>query len=169
MTATELKLYEISDRLRVVVDELMENGGELTDDLRAELDTWQGAFAEKVERVLLYARNLGVLADAAYEESVRIKQLAESRHRAADRLRDYVLHAMQATRTPKVETPLIIARVTKNSRPSIRWQGEPETIPEAFRRVRVEVDGSAAYAHWRQHQTLPEGFAVVQSYHLRVR
>src|SRR3990167_9709297 len=78
MTAT-LKLYELADVYEGIAEALIENGGELTPDLAAQLDAIEGAFEAKVERVALSVRNLVATADAADAEAARLAALAPTR------------------------------------------------------------------------------------------
>lgn len=169
MTAT-LSLYQLGDQLQAVADGLIENGGELTPDMAAQLAALEGAFDQKVERVLLYARNLDGTADAAKQEAERLAALAASRANAASRLREYVKQEMERAARPKVETPLIVARVTQNSRPAIKWTLPIEELDRRFVRITLAVDGTKAYEAWQADPaSLPEGFVVERGTHLRVR
>jgi len=142
MTAT-LKLYELADAYERIAEALIENGGELTAELAVDLDAIEGAFEAKVERVALYVRNLLATADAADAEAARLAVLARSRRQAADGLKGYLMAQLDRVEKPKVETPLIVVRIQKNSRPSIQW---PDTlpIPEGYQRVTVSLDGQKA-------------------------
>lgn len=169
MTAT-LTLYELGDQLQTVADTLVENGGELTPELAEQLAALEGAFEAKVERVLLYAKNLEGTAAAAKLEAARLSDLASGRANAADRLREYVKGEMERAKIDKVETLLIVARIQQNGRPSIRWTLPPDTLPVEFKKTTVTLDGDAAYKAWKADPAvLPEGFAVERGTHLRVR
>jgi hypothetical protein len=67
---------------------------------------------------------------------------------------------------PKVETPLVVVRIQKNSRPAIRW---PDTlpIPKDYQRVTVSLDGQKAYQDFKAG-ALPKGFIVEQGRNLRI-
>jgi hypothetical protein len=55
--------------------------------------------------------------------------------------------------TTRVETPTVKVRIQKNTRPSIRCASAE--IPEPFRRIRVEFDGTAAYEALKAARCLP--------------
>lgn len=169
MTAT-LTLHQIGDSLAQIAETLVENGGELTPELEELLAHEVGTFESKVERCLLYVRNLEASAEAAQGEANRLAALATSRGNAAKRLRDYVHDEMVRAKIDKVETGLIVARVTKNSRPSIKWPLPIEALDPRFVRITMALDGTKAYEAWKANSTsLPEGFVVEQGTHLRVR
>lgn len=168
-TATTLRLYEVGAELEAVVEELIEGGGELTPELETRLDEWTAAFHDKAERVALYIQNLQGLAKAAKQEADRLKELASVRQNAADRLKAYLQGEMEATGERKIETPRANLWLQKNGRPSIRWMRNVEEIPAPFKRVKVELDGNAAYEEYRTGGELPEGFEVEVGHHLRIR
>lgn len=169
MTAT-LTLHAIGDELQAIAEALVENGGDLTPELAAQLAAIEGAFTSKVERVLLYARNLEATAEAAKQEAVRITALSTSREKAAARLREYVKTEMERADVAKVETPLIVARIQQNSRPSISWTLPIEELDKRFVKITYALDGTKAYEAWKANSTaLPEGFVVERGTHLRVR
>lgn len=164
-------LYALADALRLIGDTLEDNGGELTPDLEAAFAAIDGAFEQKVESCIALAAEKERDAEAAQNEARRLEALSKSRFGAAERLREYVKFQMQAANRLKVETPLFKVAVQNASRPSIRWIGEVEALPEAFRRVipaTLKLDADAALAAYKAG-TLPEGFEATVSTFLRVR
>jgi len=161
-----LKLYQLADTYEQIAEALIENGGELTPELAADLDAIEGAFEAKVERVALYICNLLLTADAADAEAARLATLARTRRQGAEGLKGYLMAQLDRVEKPKVETPLVVVRIQKNSRPSIQW---PDTlpIPEGYQRVTVSLDGQKAYADFKAG-TLPMGFIVDHGRHLRI-
>lgn len=168
MANAALKLYEITDALQDVGDALIDNGGELTPELEARLNALEGAFEHKAENVALFVRQLEVNGAAAASEAKRLHDLASRREKAADRLRSYLLENMQRAQRVKVETGRVVVRVQRNSRPSIHWQRSVEDLPPEFVRVKLDVDGEAAYNAWKSEQPLPDGFVVQVGHHLRI-
>ena len=164
-----IRLYELADALERLTEQLIDNGGELTPEIAAELEALEGTFDDRIERLLLHARNLQAVADAAAQEAGRLTALAGTRARAAERLKTYVLESMERAGRPKVETPLVKARIQANSRPSIQWFGPVDAIPEEFRRVTVSIDAQKAYETWKATGQLPDGFIVERGRHLRVQ
>jgi hypothetical protein len=167
MTAT-LKLYEVADALFYVAEQLEENGGELTPDLAAHLEALEGAFETKVERVLLFMRNLDATAAGADAEAMRLAEIGKRKRAVAARLKEYLKAQMELARIPKIETPLVSVRIQKNSRPSISCTVPLELLPEGFIRISRAFDANAAYELWRVQAPLPAGIEVVVGTHLRI-
>lgn len=169
MTAV-LKLYEISDAMQAIAEALIENGGDtITPELAGQLDAIEGEFEQKVERCVLYIRNLEATAEAAKQEAQRLTVLATSRTNAADSLKRYVKGEMERTEHLKVETPLIVARVQKNSAPSVAYTGSLDTLPTEYVRITRSLDSRAVIAALKAGAALPEGVAVETGTHLRIR
>lgn len=168
-TATEMALYEITSELQQVTEMLVESGGELTPEIEEALDALEGALEEKVERTVHVIRQLEGQAEAAKAEYRRLQDLYRSRRNAADRLKEYLHSQLRIASVQKIEADTCVVRRQKNGRPSIAWEGDPDALPEAFRRVDVRPDTQAAYEEWRTGGELPEGFRVERGEHLRIR
>lgn len=169
MTAGVLRLYEVADALVAIGEQLIENGGELTPEIEAELAVLDGAFEQKVERILLYGKNLEASAEAAAAEARRLNSLSSTRANAARRLRDYVKAQMETAGRPKVETDRIVARIQKNSRPSITCAVPLDQLPASLVRVTTAFSADAAYEQFKTGVPLPAGIEVLHGTHLRVQ
>lgn len=161
-------LYEIAGDLGEIGDALLENGGELTDDIAARLDALDDAFEQKVERVALYRQSLRRGAEAAKAEADRLAQLATVRANAAKRLDDYVLRCFDQADRTKIETDRVRVRVQKNGRPAIKWTGDPTDPPAGFMRVVISFDSTLAREALAAGESLPDGVIVEHGRHVRV-
>jgi len=166
--AKTLKLWELSEELDRIGEEIAEAGGELTPEIEEKLDALEGAFEEKAENIALMVRNLEATSSAVKEEEKRIRTYRRSLERQASGLKDYLLFFLRRQGVERVEGTRARIRRQANSRPSIRWLGDPESAPEAFRRVRVDVDTQAAYEELKSGGELPEGFEVERGEHVRI-
>lgn len=167
-TAKNLTLYEIPDRLREIEGQIIEAEGEITPEIEAELDALDEAFDRKVEYIALLSREARAEAVAVKQEEDRLRArrtAAENRERY---MKDYLQACLTKAGMERVEGQRAKIRIQQNSRPSIRWIGEEEAIPQGFRRERVSVDGDAVYEAWKAGVVLPEGFQVEVGSHLRV-
>jgi len=169
MAEPAFKLYEISDALQAIGEELLLNGGVLTEELEADLNGLEDAFDKKMERVALYYQQLSRQAEGAKAESKRLYELGQARGNAADRLKEYMLRCLQIANIKKVETDLVRVSRQKNGRPSIHWTRDIEAVPAEFLRIVKEVDGQKAYLALKARGELPVGFEVVTGEHVRVK
>jgi len=164
-----MKLYEIVDQIQELGTILAEHEGELTDDLEARWDEIAGSLDEKVENTALFVRDLQASAEAVKAEEKRLKRRRRALENKAARLKDYLHHQVARGGVRKIETDRVVVRIQRNSRPSIRWMGEEDAIPEAFRRVKINADTQAVYQQIKSGGELPDGFAVEWGDHLRIQ
>jgi ATPase subunit of ABC transporter with duplicated ATPase domains len=167
MSTPSLKLYEIANALDAIAAEIIEAEGEIGPDVEARLDAMEGAFDEKVKRVALKVRELEATAKGVQVEADRLAAVVRRNKRAADWLKGYLVEEMQRAGRDVVNADLCKVRVMTAPRPSIRWPGEPDTIPEPYRKVVTSLDGGAAYEDYRAEK-LPEGFEVSFTHFARI-
>ena len=166
-----LKLYELGDAYQKIVEQAIENGGEITPELALELDAIGDAFAVKAERTALYIRNLIATATAAQVEADRLRGIAGSADRAVEGLKRYLFDNMQRVGQTQIKTPLISIRIQRNSQPSVSSTlPEDYTLPVWCRRITYSLDKGAVVAAWKADPTsLPTGVTISVGSHLRVQ
>jgi FtsZ-binding cell division protein ZapB len=163
-----LRLYDYPgeiDRILALAED-----GELTPELESQLDSALGALQEKVRSTVAVIRHLRTLGESCKEERERLQARERSLSNQAEALERYLLRCMAHEEVSRVVTDIAaVSRVT-NSRPSIRWSWVDREIPEPFRKVKevVSMDGQAALEAYKAG-TLPEGFEVELSEHLRIK
>ena len=167
-TTRGLRLYELPDAIREIESEIIEAEGEITDEIADRLDHLEGEFERKAEYLALLSREARAEAAAVKQEEDRLKARRTAAENRERRLKDYLLFAMRKLGVERVEGDRAKVRVQANTRPSITWVGEEDAIPDPFKRVRVDLDGRAAYEAWKAGGELPEGFRVETGQHARV-
>lgn len=152
-----MRLYEIRDEILSALGDVEDAGGEMTDEVEQRLDALNLALEEKVERIGLYIRDLELEAEKVEAEEKRLFYRRKAMQGRAKWLKGYLMRCLLAVDTNRVKTPLVTFAVQRNSRPSITWtRGE---IPEQYRRVTVELDGTKVYEAFKAGE-LPDGFEV---------
>lgn len=175
-----MKLYEATAQLEVVenwieehADEILANGGVLTDTLYRLLEEAEGSFAEKAERVALKVRELQAEAEVVKAEAARLTQRAKTAVNAADSLKEYLLRSLEHAGIPTVKGSLVTVALQKNP-PStaIADYADLAAAPAAF------VTEVPAHREWNKTAIkeaakvgtlLPLGVHVVQTTGLRIR
>lgn len=179
-----MKLYELTAQLRQVQDwidanedAIRENGGALPEDVVALLDSAEGSFAEKVERVALYIRELDVERAAVESEARRLQERAASRGRAVDSLKQYLRTCMEAAGQPKVLGTLATVSV-QASPPKVVTTAPLDLNEPATRqalqgwwreRTQYTLDAEKVLDAHKAGGALPIGVSVVRGTHLRIR
>ncbi len=166
----------MTDSVFTIVDEmerldalLEESGGELTDEIEAALKAVEGQFYEKAEKIGAYILSLVAHEATAKAEAQRLRELTKVRSNKVSRLKDYLKYMLESTGRDRVETSTFRIGLYQNSRPSIRWTGPEEEIPEAFRVTKHSVAGALAQEYFKEHEVLPDGFEVTRSNHVRIK
>ena len=169
-TATRgLTLYDLPDAIREVEALIIEADGEITPDIEAQLEAFEGEFERKAEYLALLSREAKAEAAAVKLEEDRLKARRTAAENRERRLKDYLHVCMIRMGIPKIDGDRAKVAIQNNGRPSITWMGEDDAIPDEFRRVSVSLDGTAVYNEWRAGAELPEGFRVEVGTHVRVR
>ena len=104
MSSVPLHLYEITDTLSEIAAVMMENGGELTPEMEAELDAMEGALKAKAQNIIGLIKDLEGSAKLAKEEADRITKIRRARENTAGKLRDYLLRNLTALDMRKLQT-----------------------------------------------------------------
>jgi len=169
MNTTTLRLYEIPDAYEAIEAELIENGGELTPALEAMLNALDGVLEDKAERICRIVKNHEGSAQAFDAEIARLESHKSAHTNAAKRLKDYLYATMLRLDRGKIDAGVFKLAIQKNGRPAIAWPLNTEQLPERFRRIRIELDGNAAYEAVKAGEELPAGFIVSHGTHLRIR
>lgn len=87
-------LYSIDIRLSSIIDEIIENGGEITDELAEQLEINQENLKLKLGDYRRAIAELSARIDYCKNEKIRIDVLTKSRQRVVDRLKAAMLDAV---------------------------------------------------------------------------
>lgn len=129
-------LYTISGDLLAVLNELEENGGELTPELEQALAITEGQFTEKAVDYGLAILNLEAMAEAAKAEKERLAGLQNFYENAKKRLSETLSGAMRAFDRTKVETPTLRLFLRHTQATEI---DNADDIPARFKVTKVET------------------------------
>lgn len=157
-------LHEIGVFYRDLIQFIEECNGEVYPEVLQTLNDYEDSFNKKVDALRVIIRENRSRSQRDRDESAYFAARAQAADKAADWAEYWIIAGMQAANLAVAGERFPQRRQT-NGRPSIKWE-RLEPIPEEFRRVRVELDGDAAYDAWKRGQ-LPEGFDVNRGEHLR--
>jgi len=175
MSEPVLKLYEISAEYDRIAEQIIENGGELTPELEAELSEIEGAFEEKAERVALYVRNLLASAKVYEEEISRLEGKQDALLASAKSLKAYLKRNMEKLKLTKIPGKLATVAIQKNSQPSVRCDFDQdalaglEVVASHLVNTAYSLNRKAVVDLHKKGGDLPEGITVERSTHLRIR
>ena len=162
-------VFNIIDELQRVDAMLTASEGELTEEIEAALDAVEGKVFDKARKIGQYILELQAMQAVADAELKRVQEIKRIRANKVARMKKWLHLLLERSGLDKVETPTVTVGIYNNTRPSISWTGDEGEIPESFKRVKVELDGTAAYEYWKKHKKLPTGFTVDLGTHLRIK
>jgi len=162
-----IKLWELSQDLEAIGEEIAANGGELTPELEARLEELDGSFDEKVERVGLYICQLQASAGAAKTEKDRLAAIQKRYDSEAKSLKAYLLRHLEHHGKARVETAKIRVRVQASAE-AVRWTGGQFEIPDNYKVTTFSFDRAQAKADRAAGLPLPAGIEFSKSTHLRI-
>lgn len=158
-------LYELAPEYAALEDELDAAGGEISPELMARFDAIAGELKDKLSACAFMIRNRQAESDKHAEEAKRQANRAAVLNRSAASLKQYVEYCLDMAGLAKIEG---VVRLQANGQVSVAFDGEPEKLPEGFRRVIFGLDRDAALAAHAAGQPLPEGVRVERGRHVRI-
>jgi hypothetical protein len=118
-----MRLYEISQAYRALLDHEPEQGSDLEADWLELLDTIEGSLQDKAQNIGLYVRELTAEAEAVKAEEQRLTARRRALENKADRLREYLERELTFAGIDKVKTELVTVSIQSNP-PSVEITGE---------------------------------------------
>jgi hypothetical protein len=164
---TAFKLYELPAFFRFLDDAIDDAGGEITPEIQEQIDALESNLEDKADAICALVRSAEAEDVAVQAEIDRLMARRNAARSRSHNLKRYMLACLEQIGRDRVDGPRFKVRVQRNSTPSIEWTGEPDAIPDGFRRVVVEVDGKAAREAFKAG-TLPVGFSASVGRHLRI-
>lgn len=167
-------LYEIGERLQAIFDRIDEMGGELDAELDAYLAAAEQDEREKIEAYLALYAEIRARREWREEEIARIRQLADADEATEKRLKDRLLAHFKARGIKKFDGLRFVASVCKNGGKTpiecAAWvKDEPERLPAAYQRIRVEADVDRMRTDLEAGKTLEFATLGERGEHLRIR
>lgn len=160
-------LYRISGDLLSLLDQIADNGGEITLEIENALAITEEQFAAKSQDYALAIQNLKAMAKAAKEEKDRLASLQKFYENASDRLSRALCSAMDVLDHPKVETPSVRLFLRRTTATEIE---DVTMIPKDYLTTKIEeVPNKAAIkAAILEGKEVP-GARVVENVSLQIK
>jgi hypothetical protein len=173
MTITDPRLYEIRAEMLTILDAVERDGGELTDEQAVRLKELDLPLDVRVDGTVGYIRRLEAVAAGRQAVADRIQAEADA-HKAKVRAVKNKIEWLKGNLN--AELSALGVRAHKTATFSV-WQQasqsaeclvEPETLPERFRRTKVEADRKAALDEFKATGQVPDGFTIRHGSSLRI-
>lgn len=152
---------EIANNVRSLVS--MADDGELTEPLELSLANVEAEFDDKHDAIRAVMNELSARFVRRKAEADRLYKLARQAESHLDRLYDWLMTGMRAAGVKTIETDLYRTSIVNNGgKPAVKFDGDIATLPEEFRREKVEIilDRDAILDAHKRGEELPSGVTV---------
>lgn len=138
-----MRLHEIVEQYQEVEAELINSGGEITEEIQALLDSIDDNLESKAANYIRIIKNFEHMAQGLKEEAARLQARRKVHENAVERLKGSLLYALKATGQRSIETNLGRVTAMRASTPKYVLNVDLEDLPEEFVRTKSEVDMAA--------------------------
>lgn len=165
-----MNLYELSSELAVIEDELIDAGGELTDELEKRLDSCTMGFNAKVENIAKWVLDLGAREETVDREIARLTVRKKAVQNLQRRLKEYTKMCMERAGKTKLDFGAVTVSVHRNP-PSVEVRDE-KAVPVRFITIIPEqhvIDKKALLEALKAGEKVEGAVLITDRAHLRVR
>jgi len=129
-----MNIYKIQAEYQLLVNELIDNGGELTPELEISLQINKDNFHSKSENYAYITKQFDGEMDIIDNEIKRLQQAKKSREKTIQRLKDTIELAMLTFDVNKIETPLI--KISFRNSESVEVS-DVNDLPNEFKTIKL--------------------------------
>ena len=129
-----MNIFNIQSEYQQLVNELIENGGEITSELELALQINKDNFHSKSENYAYITKQFDGEMDIIDNEIKRLQQAKKSREKTIQRLKDTIELAMLTFEVDKIETPLIKISFRKSESVEVTDVNE---LPNEYKVIKV--------------------------------
>ena len=129
-----MNIYKIQHEYQLLVNELIEYGGELTPELELALQINKDNFHSKSENFAYVTKQFDAEMDIIDNEIKRLQQAKKSREKTIQRLKDTIELAMLTFDIDKIETPLIKISFRKSESVEV---SDVNDLPNEFKVIKL--------------------------------
>ena len=129
-----MTIFKIQAEYQQIVNELIENGGELTPELELAMQITKDNFHSKSENYGYCIREINYNKEIIEREIERLQKLNKSCNKTIDRLKDNIEMAMNTFEVDKIETPLIKISFRKSESVEVE---DVNNLPNEFKVIKL--------------------------------
>ena len=164
-----MKLYQITESMRTLLESCDPETGVLTEEQLAEFEKLEGNLDDKLDAICAMISEWNAEEEVARAEGKRLYELASARKSRSERLKAYAIKWLMAANIRRHSTGRFEVVIQNNSNPSADCIVEPEMLDKEFRRVTIEPNKQKAVEYFKLHDKPPEGFKIWRGVHMRIK
>ena len=127
-------IFKIQQEYQEIVNELIDNGGELTPEIELALQINKDNFHSKSENFAYVTKQFDSEMDIIDNEIKRLQQAKRSREKTIERLKATIEMAMNTFEVDKIETPLIKISFRKSESVEV---SDVNDLPNEFKTIKL--------------------------------
>ena len=143
-------IYQLAAELQELIDEIIDNGGEITAEQEQALAEGREALSCKVESYCKLIANLNAQIDGLKAEEQRLSRRRKSSENLRDRLKEAIKGAMTLTGERKIEAGLFKVSLRSSEAVEVDDDIVVSSLPEELYSVKYEVSKSACKDYIKQ-------------------
>ncbi len=161
-------IYKIAANLQEIIDEIIENGGEVTAEQEQALTEGREALSVKAENYCKLITNLSAQIEGLKAEEQRLQRRCKSSENLRDHLKDALKSSMLITGESKMDAGTFRLSLRNSEAVEVDDSVVVSSLPEDLYTVKYEVSKSACRAYLKGGGEL-EGVRLVQRQNLNMR
>lgn len=172
-------LYQLSEEMLNIENELEENGGELTPELEKALTFTQEALMNKADSITALIRKFETGAEACKAEKARIAKLQKTQENAVARIKGMVLWNMGAFGIDRIEGNTCKMTRRRSEKMEVNEDaliaGYTHQVKEfqnalpVWAKVEIKIDKVALKNQIKQDGVIPEGADLQENFSLLIK
>lgn len=129
-----MNIYQIQNEYLLLVNQIIENGGEVTPQQELNLQITKDQLQDKGTNYAFVIKKLDAECDIIDAEIKRLSELKKVRQNACERLKSNISHAMQIFEVDKIESPLIKLSFRKSQSVNV---ADVNSLPAEYKTIKV--------------------------------
>lgn len=162
-----MNIYQIQNEYLLLVNQIIENGGEVTPQQELNLQITRDQLQDKGTNYAFVIKKLDAECDIIDAEIKRLTELKKVRQNACERLKSNISHAMQIFEVDKIESPLIKLSFRKSQSVNV---ADVNSLPSEFKTIKVtEQADKVKIKQALLNGEVIEGCEIINSQNLQIK
>ena len=162
-----MNLFNIQNEYLLLVNQIIENGGEVTPQQELNLQITRDQLQDKGTNYAFVIKKLDAECDIIDAEIKRLTELKKVRQNACERLKSNISHAMQIFEVDKIESPLIKLSFRKSQSVNV---ADVNSLPSEYKTIKVtEQADKLKIKQALLNGEVIEGCEIINSQNLQIK
>ena len=162
-----MNIYQIQNEYLLLINQIIENGGEVTPQQELNLQITREQLQDKGTNYAFVIKKLDAECDIIDAEIKRLSELKKVRQNACERLKSNISHAMHTFGVDKIESPLIKLSFRKSQSVNV---ADVNSLPSEYKTIKVtESADKMKIKQALLNGEVIEGCEIINSQNLQIK